>query len=128
MSADASTGHRLTSPVVRPANEVVHVSSWSERHTFFERLVAMRDGYAASSDDRVAVLSIADVIAYSEAIMSAIELDIEPWLAELDEAYSGERPDGPIHPSRGRRFASDLLSGPPRSSRSLGRQPELDED
>jgi hypothetical protein len=103
------------------------VSSWSDRHTFFERLVALRDGYAASSEDRVAVLSIADAIVYAEAIMSAIELDIEPWLAELDESYSSEAPDGPIHPSRGRRFASDLLSGPRRSSRSLRRQPEIDE-
>jgi hypothetical protein len=106
----------------------MNVSSWSERHAFFERLVALRDGYAASTDDRVAVLSIADAIRYAEAILTAIELDIEPWLAELDEAFSAGPPDGAIHPSRGRRFASDLLSGPHRSSRSLGRQPEINGD
>jgi hypothetical protein len=106
----------------------VHVSSWSEPHAFFERLVALRDGYAASADDRASVLSVADAIRYAEAILTAIELDIEPWLAELDKAFSTERPAGPIHPSRGRRFASDLLSGPRRSSRSVERQPEMGQD
>ena len=128
MSADASTGHRLTGPVNLAGHEDLHVSSWSERLAFFERLVALRDGYAASTDDRTVVLSIADAIRYAEAILTAIDIDIEPWLAELDEAFSAEPPDGPIHPSRGRRFASDLLSGPHLSTRSLGRKPEIDED
>jgi hypothetical protein len=104
------------------------VSSWSEPHAFFERLVALRDGYAASTEDRVEVLSIPDAIRYAEAIMTAIELDIEPWLAELDEAFSTKQPDAPIVPSRGRRFASDLLEGPYGSSRSLRRRPEVDGD
>ena len=84
------------------------MTGWSERHAFFERLVAMRDGYGASSDDRDVVLSIADAVRYAEAILTAIEFDIDPWLAELDEAYGGEASDGTVHPSRRRRFASDL--------------------
>jgi hypothetical protein len=128
MSADASIDHRSDRPGHPAGDEVVHVSSWSERHAFFERLVALRDGYAASTDDRVAVLSIADAIRYAEAILTAIEVDIEPWLAELDETFSDQPRDGSIRPSRGQRFASDLLSGPRRSSRSPGRQPEIDGD
>jgi hypothetical protein len=62
----------------------------SERHDYFERLVALRDGYAASRDDREAVLSMADAVRYAEAIMTAAELDVEPWLAEPDEAFADE--------------------------------------
>jgi hypothetical protein len=58
---------------------------WSERHTFFERIVAMRDDYAAHTD-RAGVLSVADAILYAEAVMTAVELDVEPWLIDLDRA------------------------------------------
>jgi hypothetical protein len=86
----------------------VHVTGWSKRHAFFERMIALRDGYALSDDDRVGVLSIADAIRYAEAILTAVELDIEPWLAEPDECFADAPNDGTVHPSRGRRFASDL--------------------
>jgi hypothetical protein len=97
--------------------------SWTERQAYFERLVAMRDWYAGSCDDRVAVLSIDDAIRYAEAIMTAIELDAEPWLAEV-----GGTPRSRARSPRLSRFASDLLPWQTRSSRSLGRRPEIDGD
>jgi hypothetical protein len=86
----------------------VHVTGRSDRHAFFERIVALRDGYALSEDDRDGVLSIADAIRYSEAVLTAVELDIEPWLAEPDECFAADATHGSIQPSRGRPFASDL--------------------
>ncbi len=92
----------------------------------------MRDGYVASDDDRVAVLSIADAIRYTEAIMTAVELDAESWRAEADETGAHDTADpsdgGPARSPRLTRFASDLWPWPTRSSRSLGRRPEVDAD
>jgi hypothetical protein len=99
--------------------------SWTERQAYFERLVTMRDRYAESDDDRLPVLSIGDAIRYTEAIMTAIELDAEPWLANNASDGPGR---GPAHSPRLPRFASDLWPWPTRSSRSLGRRPEIDSD
>jgi hypothetical protein len=98
----------------------------SERHTFFERIVAMRDGYPASAADRDAILSIGDAIRYGEAIMTAVELDAEPWLIEPDSVEVDTAGEGPGHPGHVRRFASDLLPRSMRSSRSLHRRNETD--
>jgi hypothetical protein len=84
---------------------------WSERHALFERLLAMRDRYPIS-DDRTSVLSIADAIRYGEAVMTAVELDVEPWLAELDQAFADEDAGPPARLTRQRRFASDLWPWP----------------
>jgi hypothetical protein len=84
---------------------------WSERHALFERLLVMRDGYP-TSDDRTGVLSIADAIRYGEAVMTAVELDIEPWLAELDDAFADEAENPAPRLTRQRRFASDLWPWP----------------
>jgi hypothetical protein len=55
-----------------------------ERTQYFEALVALRLTYEARSDyDRVSVISIEDAIAYSEAVMAALE--IEDDAAVLDE-------------------------------------------
>jgi hypothetical protein len=98
----------------------------SERHAFFEQIVAMRAGYLASPDDRRAVLSIADAIRYGEAIMIAVELDAEPWLPEPDQVNDDVAGAGPDHPGHPRRFASDLWPRPIRSSRSLRLRDEAD--
>ena len=98
----------------------------SERHAFFERIVAMRDGYLASPDGHRAVLSIADAIRYGEAIMTAVELDAGPWLAEPGQVNVESAGDGPDHPGHVRRFASDLWPWPIRSSRSLRLRDEAD--
>jgi hypothetical protein len=97
---------------------------WSERHAFFERIVAMRDGYRASPDDHGAVLSIADAIRYGEAIMTVVELDAEPWLAEPDQVNVDEAGAGRDHQGHPRRFASDLWPRLIRSS--LPRRDEAD--
>ena len=102
----------------------------SERHAFFERIVAMRDGYRASPDDGRAVLSISDAIRYGEAIMTAVELDAEldaePWLREPDHVDVDVAGAGPNHPGHPRRFASDLWPRPIPSSRSLRLRDEAD--
>ena len=98
----------------------------SERHAFFERTVAMRDGYRASPDDRRAVLSISDAIRYGEAIMAAVELDAEPWVPEPDQVDVDVAGAGPDHPGHPRRFASDLWPRPIRSSRSLRLRDDAD--
>jgi hypothetical protein len=55
-----------------------------ERTQYFEALVALRLMYAARTDyDRISVISIEDAIAYSEAVMTALE--IEDDAAVLDE-------------------------------------------
>ena len=97
----------------------------SERRAFFERIVAMRDRYLASPGDHRAVLAIADAIRYGEAIMTAVELDAEPWLPEPDQV-NVEAGAGPDHPGHPRRFASDLWPWPIRSSRSLRLRDEAD--
>jgi hypothetical protein len=68
-------------------------------------LVGLRDRYAAAADDRRAVLSMADAVRYAEAIMTAIELDAEPWHADRDEASAAE--------SRGARPAARPAVEPP---------------
>jgi hypothetical protein len=98
----------------------------SERHAFFERIVALRDGYLATPDDRRTVLSIADAIRYGEAIVTAIELDAEPWLPEPDQVNIKVPGAGPDHLGHPRRFASDLWPRPIRSSRSLRLRDEAD--
>jgi hypothetical protein len=90
----------------------------SERDAFFERLVAMRDGYAVGVDDRASVLSVADAIRYTEAILVAIELDAEPWVAEPEHTFVDGAGDEPGLPPYGPRFASDLWPWPTRPSRS----------
>ena len=55
-----------------------------ERTQYFEALVALRLTFEARSDyDRLSVISIEDAIAYSEAVMTALE--IEDDAAVLDE-------------------------------------------
>ena len=55
-----------------------------ERTQYFEALVALRLTYEARSDyDRMSVISIEDAIAYSEAVMAALE--IEDRTAVVDE-------------------------------------------
>ena len=89
--------------------------SRSERHAFFERIAAMRDGYLASPDDQRWVLSISDAIRYGEAIMTAVELDAEPWLAEPDQVdveVTGEEPDQTGHVRVSRRIYGRGRSAP----------------
>lgn len=93
---------------------------WTERQAFFERIVAMRDSYLTSADDRRGVLSIADAIRYAETVMAAIELDIDPWLAQLDEAFGNDAIHGRWGPLPGHRSASDRLPLPTRSKGVLG--------
>lgn len=98
----------------------------SQSHEFFERIVAMRDGYLASPDDRRGVLSIVDAIRYGEAIMTAVELDAEPRIPEPDQVDIDVTGDGPDHPGHPLRFASDLLPRPIRRSDLLRRRAETD--
>jgi len=56
-----------------------------ERTQYFEALVALRLTYEARSDyDRLSVISIEDAIAYSEAVMAALDIEAEDALV-LDE-------------------------------------------
>src|SRR6185369_5924355 len=54
----------------------------------------LRSRYGASADDREPVLAIGDAIRYDEAVMTATELEIEPWPAELDAADVTDAADG----------------------------------
>jgi hypothetical protein len=99
----------------------------SERDAFFERLVAMRDGYGADDADRGSALSIGDAIRYADAIMAAVELDAEPWVAEPDHAFVDGAGDEPGLP-HGPRFASDLWPWPIRRSRTTANQDDVDRD
>ena len=100
----------------------------SERGAFFERLVAMRDGYAAAAADRAAVLSIDDAIRYTEAILNAVELDAEPWVAEPDHPFVDGAGDEPGLPPYGPRFASDLWPWPNRRARTSASHDETAAD
>jgi hypothetical protein len=106
---------------IRPAWRLMQAMGWSERQSWFERLLALRAGYP-QSDDRTGVLSVADAIRYVEAVMSAAELDDEPWQANLDEADPGARQEPAIDLSREHRFASDLWPWPNPST--LGPSPD----
>ena len=86
----------------------------SERDAYFERLVAMRERYAESDDDRGVALSIDDAIRYAEAIMTAVDLDAEPWMAALNHSFVDGAGDEPGLPPPGPRFASDLWPWPSR--------------
>jgi hypothetical protein len=56
-----------------------------DRTQFFETLLELRAAYAERSDfDRRSVISIEDAIAYSEAIMAALDIEAEDELV-LDE-------------------------------------------
>jgi hypothetical protein len=56
-----------------------------ERAQFFEALLELREAYAVRSDfDRRSVISIEDAIAYSEAVMAALDIEAEDALV-LDE-------------------------------------------
>jgi hypothetical protein len=53
-----------------------HKMSRYDRNEYFESLWAMRDAYATRSDeDRGAHLSIADALAYAEAVMLALDAE-----------------------------------------------------
>jgi hypothetical protein len=53
-----------------------HKMSRYERNQYFESLWAMRDAYATRSpEDRGAHLSIADALAYAEALMLALDAE-----------------------------------------------------
>jgi hypothetical protein len=97
-----------------------------ERNAFFERLVAMRDEYAAGDDDRGSVLSTDDAIRYVHAILTAIELDAEPWVPEPDHVFVDGAGDEPGLPPPGPRFASDLWPWPTRRSRTPGRRDDIE--
>jgi hypothetical protein len=96
------------------------------RSEFFERLVAMRDGYPGEGDDRGSALSIADAIRYVDAILTAIEIDTEPWVPEPDHAFVDGAGDEPGLPPPGPRFASDLWPGPTRRFWATARQDDLE--
>ena len=101
----------------------------AERREYFERLIAMRDGYAGSGDDRRAVLSVDDAIRYVEAILTAVESETEPWLDATDEASADGAGGSVSETPRSRRppgFASDLWPWPTRSRRAFGRHRERD--
>lgn len=100
--------------------------SRSERTAYFERLVALRAGYGAAADDRHAVLSIADAVRYAEAIMTAVELDAEPWVAGPDDAAPDRRGERG-HP-HGPRFASDLWPWPTRRLRAQAKRDDVGGD
>jgi len=54
-----------------------------ERTQYFEALVALRLTYEARTDyDRISVISIEDAIAYSEAVMAALETEDEAAVLE----------------------------------------------
>jgi hypothetical protein len=56
-----------------------------ERMQFFEALCVLREAYATRSDaDRRAEISVADAIAYAEAVMFAVDAEAEEALA-IDE-------------------------------------------
>jgi hypothetical protein len=97
----------------------------SEHNAFFERLVAMRDGYGSGDADRGSALSIGDAIRYAEAIMTAVELDAEPWVAEPDRPFVDGAGDEPGLP-HGPRFASDLWPWPIRRFRATANQDDID--
>jgi hypothetical protein len=60
-----------------------------ERNEYFESLWAMRDAYATRSDeDRSGYLSIADALAYAEAVMLA--LDAEDLAGFADDPFVTE--------------------------------------
>jgi hypothetical protein len=53
-----------------------HEMSRYERNQYFESLWAMRDAYATrAAEDRSAHLSIADALAYAEAVMLALDAE-----------------------------------------------------
>lgn len=100
----------------------------SERDAFFERLVAMRDGYGADNADFGSALSIGDAIRYTEAILTAIELDAEPWVAQPAHAFVDGAGDEPGLPPYGPRFASDLWPLPSRRPRTSARHDDTTAD
>ena len=66
-----------------------HEMSRSERNEYFESLWAMRDAYSTRSDeDRGGHLSIADALAYAEAVMLA--LDAEDLAGFADDPFVTE--------------------------------------
>lgn len=97
-----------------------------ERSEFFERLVAMRDGYPGDGDDRGSALSIDDAIRYVDAILTAIEVDTEPWVPEPDHAFVDGAGDEPGLPPPGPRFASDLWPGHTHRSRTAAWRDDLE--
>ena len=97
-----------------------------ERTEFFERMVAMRDGYPGDGDDHASALSIEDAIRYVDAILSAIEIDTEPWVPEPDHAFVDGAGDQPGLPPPGPRFASDLWPSPTRRFRMTAGQDDLE--
>jgi hypothetical protein len=97
-----------------------------ERTEFFERLVALRDGYPGDGDDRGSALSIDDAVRYVHAILTAIETDAEPWIPEPDHAFVDGAGDEPGLPPPGPRFASDLWPRPTRRSRTTARQDDVE--
>jgi hypothetical protein len=49
-----------------------------ERNQFFDEIYRLREGYAsASADDRRVTLSVDDAILYAEAVMGALEIELE---------------------------------------------------
>ena len=97
-----------------------------ERTEFFERLVAMRDGYPGDSDDRGSALSIDDAIRYVHAILTAIEIDTEPWVPEPDLGFVDGAGDEPGLPPPGARFATDLWPWPIRQFRTTAGPDDLE--
>lgn len=49
-----------------------------ERSQFFDAIYRLREGYAtASADDRRVTMSVDDAILYAEAVMGALEIELE---------------------------------------------------
>ena len=65
-----------------------------DRNIWFERLLALRDSHGQWVDDTESVISVADVVAYADAVLTAAELDDEPWPAEAGETTIAYWPDG----------------------------------
>ncbi len=93
-----------------------------ERNIWFERLVALRDGYGEWADDTESVISITDVIAYVEAVLAAAEGADEPWPAEADETVTAWWPDGtPVATADAPRTAAGSQAGSATRDASDGR-------
>lgn len=107
-----------------------HAMGRSDNSAFLERLIVLRGEYRSSADERHGVLATRDAIAYAEAVMTAVELDVEPWLAELEASLVELCRDverEPRSPRLGLRFASDLWPRPLRPDRPAGAPSDTDE-
>ena len=86
--------------------------SRSDRDTFFERLLQLRSGYGTAADDQTPVLAIDDAIRYAKAVMTAVELDVEPCLTEPDTADLADTASALVEAFRGERAPGEPAPAP----------------